>query len=434
MADVTTLRGIHYRDDLALDDVVAPPYDVLSATQAAELRARSPYNAAHVDLPVPPGAPADEKAYLRAAATFSTWREEGVLTRAAEPGIVVVDQAYSGPDGRERTRRGFVARLRLAGLDERVVLPHERTHAGPKVDRLRLYRATHADLSTIFLLFPDDDGSAGRILDAAAAGVPASAWREAHDGDGNTHRCASIAGAPAERVVRALAGRPVYIADGHHRYETALAYRDERRAAGDHSADTLMVYLCSLNDPGLMVFPTHRLVHSVPGLPLERLRELVSPYFDVAGEPVRGVTAAREALEALPEQADPARVFGLYLPREQACLTVRAREPQASDKLTAGGFSPAAAGLPVTLLHELLLAEALGLGHDDAERHVDYAKSVPEALDALGTGKHELGAFLNSTRVDQVRAIADEGEVMPQKSTYFYPKLLTGLVYDALGD
>ena len=161
MADISAFRGIRYRDDIALDDVVAPPYDVLSAAQAAELRARSPYNAVHVDLPVPPGAAADEEAYLRAAATFGAWRDEGVLVRDELPGIVVVDQTYTGPDGLERTRRGFVARLRLADLDERVVLPHERTHAGPKVDRLRLYRATHADVSQIFLLFPDDDGAAG---------------------------------------------------------------------------------------------------------------------------------------------------------------------------------------------------------------------------------------------------------------------------------
>jgi uncharacterized protein (DUF1015 family) len=383
---------------------------------------------------VPPGAEATDEAYAQAAATFRGWREEGALVRDELPGIVVVDQAYTGPDGRERTRRGFVARLRLADLDERIVRPHERTHAGPKVDRLRLYRATHADISQIFLLFPDDDGSVGRDLQAAAAGLPAAAWREAHDGDGNTHRCAALAGPAAERVAERLHERPVYIADGHHRYETALAYRDERRALGDFSADTLMVYLCSLTDPGLTVFPTHRLVHGIPELTLARLTELVRPCFDLVGEPVTGAEACRTALEALPEQADPARVFGLYLPREETCITVKTREPAASERLAAGGVSPAAAGLSVTMLHELLLSEALGPGHEDAERHVDYAKNVPDALEALRSGRYELGAFLNATLVDQVRAIADQGEVMPQKSTYFYPKLLTGLVYDALGD
>jgi uncharacterized protein (DUF1015 family) len=434
MADISPFRGIRYREDIALDDVVAPPYDVLSAAQAAELRARSPYNAVHVDLPVPPGDEASEEAYARAARTFCGWREEGALVRDELPGIVVVDQTYTGPDGRERTRRGFIARLRLAGLDERVVLPHERTHAGPKVDRLRLYRATHADVSQIFLLFPDDDEAVGAELEAAVAEIPAAAWRAAGDGDGNRHAAAVLAGPAAERVAEALRDRPVYIADGHHRYETALAYRDERRAMGDSSADTLMVYLCRLGDPGLTVFPTHRLVRDIEPLRLEALVEHVRPFFEVVGEPVTGADACRAALEALPEQADPARVFGLYLPREETCLTVKTREPAASERLVAGGFSPAAAGLSVTLLHELLLSEALGLGHDDAERHVDYAKNVPDALAALHSGRYELGAFLNATLVDQVRALADQGEVMPQKSTYFYPKLLTGLVYDVLGD
>lgn len=434
MAHISPFRGLRYREDIALDDAVAPPYDVLSAAQAAELRARSPFNATHVDLPVAPGERADDDAYARAARTFRAWREQGVLVRDEQPGVVVVDQTYTGPDGRERTRRGFIARLRLAALEERVVLPHERTHAGPKVDRLRLYRATRADTSQIFLLFPDDDGSAGRILDAAAAEVSATGWRTARDGDGNTHRAATVTGPAAERVAKALRDLPLYIADGHHRYETALAFRDERRAMADFSADTLMVYLCSLDDPGLTVFPTHRLVHGIPPLSLARLTAAVAPYFDVVGAPAAGAEACRAALGALPGQADPGRVFGLYLPREQTCLTVRTREPAASGRLAADGFSPAAAGLSVTMLHELLFREAIGLEHDDAERHVDYAKSVPDALAALGTGRYELGAFLNATLVDQVRAIADQGEVMPQKSTYFYPKLLTGLVYDALGD
>ena len=434
MADISLFRGFRYREDIALDDVVAPPYDVLSAEQAAELRARSPYNAVHVDLPAPPGGAGDDEAYARAARTFRGWRRDGALVRDELPGIVVVDQTYTGPDGHERTRRGFIARLRLAALDERIVLPHERTHAGPKVDRLRLYRATHADISQIFLLFPDDDGGAGAELEAAAAGIPAAAWRAARDGDGNRHLAAAVTGEAAERVAEVLRGRPLYIADGHHRYETALAYRDERRAMGDFSADTLMVYLCSLNDPGLTIFPTHRLVRDIEPLTLAALEEHLDPFFEVVGEPVTGAQAGRAALERLHEQADPGRVFGLYLPREETCLTVKTREPAASQRLAAGGFSAAAAGLSVTMLHELLLREALGLEHDDAERHVDYAKSVPDALARLRTGRYELGAFLNATLVDQVRAIADQGDVMPQKSTYFYPKLLTGLVYDAFGD
>ena len=434
MADVTPFKAMRYRADIALDDVVAPPYDVLSAAQAAELRARSPYNVVHVDLPVPPGEKADDAAYARAARTLRRWRADGVLVRDEQPGIVVVDQTFNGPDGRERTRRGFIARLRLTSLDDRVVLPHERTHAGPKVDRLRLYRATHTDLSQVFMLFPDDDGSAGALLDAAAAGVSEADRRTAHDGDGGRAVTAVVTGTAARRVAEALRGRPLYIADGHHRYETALAYRDERRAMGDQSADTLMVHLCSLSGPGLTVLPAHRLVRGIASLSPEALLERIRPYFDLVGEPVVGIDACRTALEALPARPDPVRTFGLYLPHRETCLFVRAREPQASERLAAGGLSPVSAGLSVSLLHELLLGDALGVGHDDTETHVDYAHSVSGALAALGAGRYGLGAFLNATPADRVRAVADRGDVMPQKSTYFYPKLLTGLAFDALGD
>ena len=433
MAEVSPFRGLRYDGSIALDNVVAPPYDVIPPAQAAELRRRNAHNAVHLDLPVAAGEMAQDAAYARAAAAFERWQADGVLVREETPSLYLVDHTYRGPDGRERTRRGFVGRLLLADFAERVVLPHERTHAGPKVDRLRLYRAAHADLSQIFLLVPDDDGSVEEALTAAGAASPGPA-RETHDGDGNLHRIAPVAGSAAERIVALLHERRLYIADGHHRYETALAYRDERRAAGDHSADTLMVYLCGMSDPGLTVFPTHRLVRNVVVPPLAELRERLQPLFEVMGTPVRGLEACRGVLDGLGEQADPGRVFGLYLPHEDVCLIVKSRAPEARRRLVAGGFSPEAAGLSVTVLHELVLHEALGMDAGQAERHIDYATSVPDALAALAGGRYALGAFLNATLVSQVRALADRGETMPQKSTYFYPKLLTGLVFDALGD
>jgi len=434
MAEVTPFRGIRYHESIALDEVVAPPYDVIPAAQAAALRGRSSHNAVHLDLPVAPGEAARDGAYAQAASAFRRWQNDSVLVREAAPCLYLVDQTYRGPDGRERTRRGFIARLRLADFEERIVLPHERTHAGAKIDRLRLYRAAHADLSQIFLLVPDDDGHVEDALGAAADAAPVAAAREARDGDGNLHRIVPLAGPSAERVAALLRERPLYIADGHHRYETALAYRDERRAAGDHSADTLMVYLCSMRDPGLTVFPTHRLVRDVVVPPLAELLERLRPLFEVEGAAVEGPAACRAVLDDLGAQADPGRVFGLYLPREDACVVVKARDPEAQQRLVASGFSPDAAGLSVTMLHELVFSEALGMDPGEAERHIDYAKSVPDALAALADSRYGLGAFLNATLVGQVRALADRGETMPQKSTYFYPKLLTGLVFDALGD
>jgi uncharacterized protein (DUF1015 family) len=434
MAEITPMRGLRYAASIALDEVAAPPYDVIPAAQAAQLRARSRHNAVHVDLPVAPGEAADDAAYAAAATAFEKWQADGVLVRDATPSLYLVDQTYRGPDGHERMRRGFIARLRLADFAERVVRPHERTHASAKIDRLRLYRATRADLSQIFLLVPDDDGAVEDALTVAARATAVSAAREAHDGDGNLHRIVPLAGPGVERIVALLRERPLYIADGHHRYETALAYRDERRAAGDRSADTLMVYLCSMSDPGLTVFPTHRLVRDVAVPPLAELRERLRPYFSVVGAPAHGVDACRDVLGKLGEQDDSGRVFGLYLPREEVCLVVRSREPETRRRLVARGFSPDAAGLSVTMLHELVLREVLGMDPARAEEHVDYATSVPDALSTLAGDGYTLGAFLNATLVGQVRAIADRGETMPQKSTYFYPKLLTGLVFDALGE
>ncbi len=432
MADVTPFRGIRYDRAVILDDVVAPPYDVISPAQNAELRARSPYNVVRLDMPVVPGETPDEAAYHRSAALFRQWQADGVLRRDETPSMYLVDQAYVGPDGRERMRRGFIARLRLADFADGVVRPHERTHAGPKVDRLRLYRAAHADLSQIFLLVPDDDDAVSEAL--AAGATAASGAREAHDGDGNLHRITPLGAEVAERISAALHERPVYIADGHHRYETALAYRDERRAAGDHSADMLMVYLCSLSDPGLTVFPTHRLLKGLAVPPLGELLERLRPYFDLAGEPVHGHAAARTLLERLPEQADPGRVFGLYLAGEDVCIAIRAREPAATQHLLAAGLSTEIAALSVTVLHDLVLRDVLGMDPGAEEEQVEYVKNVADALAALAGGGFDAAAFLNATEVGQMRAVADRGEVMPQKSTYFYPKLLTGLVLDALGD
>jgi hypothetical protein len=182
-----------------------------------------------------------------------------------------------------------------------------------------------------------------------------------------------------------------------------------------------------------MVFPTHRLVKGFVPPPTDEVLELLRPHFELVGEPSRGLEAAAAAFEALPDQDEPGQVFGLYLVREQQGLLIRTRHDTATDSLLAAGHSPETAALSVNVLHDLVFVDALGMDPADEERQVEYVKSVPDAVAALGGGGYDLGAFLNATGVDQVRAVADAGETMPQKSTYFYPKLLTGLVFDALG-
>ena len=442
MAEIAPFRGSRYDGAcVALDEVVSPPYDVLGDDEVCALRARSPYNAIHVDLPATPedaavpGAEVDP--YARAAATFRSWHDDGVLVRDGTPSLYLVEQSYRGPDGFERLRRGVVARLRVTPFSEGVVLPHEKTHAGPKADRLALTRATRATLSQVFLLYPDDDGAVTAALAAAADaafGGPAAAPQTAHDREGNTHRLAPVSGAPAARVCALLRDQRLFIADGHHRYEAAVHYRDERRAAGDASADWLMVYLCSMNDPGLTVFPTHRLLKGVEVPPMDVVLERMREHFTVFPEQGADAASCQTIAAHLHTFADRGKVFGLYFPREVACCTVELRDPASVAHLLGEGFSPASAQLAVTVLHYLILRDVLGVDPAATEGHIDYVTSPEEAFRRLASGAYTFGAFINATQVSEARAVAEQGETMPQKSTYFYPKLLTGLVFDVPGD
>ncbi len=435
MADVRPFRGVRYGAHADLDSLVSPPYDVLGVAQAEELRERSPFNAVHLDLPVGPGEAPTAAAYAGAAEKLAAWRREGVLVREAEPVVYLVDQTYRGPDGVDRTRRGFIARLVLADFSERVVLPHEKTHAGPKTDRLELYRATHADLSQIFLLYPDAEGRVADVLSAAASRLTPGEVRVVRDADGNSHRIAPVGGEQAPRIAALLREETLYIADGHHRYETALAFRDERRALGDHAADTMMVYLCGMNDPGLTVFPTHRLIKGVELPPMAEVLERLSPTFETLPGAATGLDGCERFIrEGLRGGPDPGGAFGLYFPREETCAVARLRDVSALDRLAAEGFSRASAGLTVTVLHYLILRDALGIDPGHTEGRIDYDSDAGDAFARLGAGGYVLGAFINATRASDVKTIADQSETMPQKSTYFYPKLLTGLVFDVLGD
>ena len=416
MADIRPLRGLRYDTDrVSLADAVCPPYDVIAPAAAAALRARSPYNAVHVELPESPSADPGRR-YAAAAELLAAWRGAGVLRPDDEPALYVVEQSFTGPDGGERTRRGFICRLRLEEFSARVVLPHEKTHSAPKLDRLELLRATHANLSQIFMLYADPANEVGRAL----------------DGDGNPCRLGPVTGPVVDLVVALLAGRQLLIADGHHRYETALAYRAERRAAGDMSADWVMVCLSSMDDPGLAVFATHRLLKGVAVPSADEGVARLRPAFTIAEQGAGSPRDCAPAMERVSRSTGPGKLLGLYFAAERRCVTLELRDASVVDGLIRRGVSPARAGLSVTLLAELVFRDALGLDPERLEGHLDFAKSVDDAVADLDSGDYGLAAFLGATPMDEVRAVAERGETMPQKSTYFYPKLLTGLVFNAL--
>ncbi|MGD0198016.1 MAG: DUF1015 domain-containing protein [Solirubrobacteraceae bacterium] len=416
MADIEPLRALHY--DLAkarrLDDLVAPPYDVLDSEQRSELAGRSPYNVVHVDLPL------GEDPYAQAAARFADWQREGVVVQDADVALWAHEQRYRGPDGHSRTRRGFFARVRVEEYGAGRIRPHERTHPGPKEDRLRLTRATRANLSPIFSLYSDPAGAAWGALAPATRGKP---WGEVTDADGTVHRVWRI-GEPLAiaRAQEALRGVELLIADGHHRYETARVYAEEIGGEGPHRY--VLMCLVALEDPGLTVFPTHRLVR---GLDEQRWAAL-----DAAIK--RDFTArAVPAGEIAPASGDG--------PLELGYIDVRGREPmrltlrdQSVADVALPAASPAYRRLDTGVLEALLLKGALGLRDDDIS-HLNgfgYARDAKHAVELIEAGEYDAAFVMRPTPVQQVRDVAASGENMPPKSTYFFPKLLTGLLFNPL--
>ncbi|HEX3563373.1 MAG TPA: DUF1015 domain-containing protein, partial [Solirubrobacterales bacterium] len=382
--------------------------------QRAELAGRSPYNVVELDLPRDPegGDP-----YEHAAELLGHWTEDGALTRDSEPEIWALEQDYDAPDGTRLTRRGFLARVKLAQYGEGI-RPHERTQPGPKEDRLRLTRATRHNLSPIFALHP---GDAWQHLEAAAAGDP---WGEVTDGDGTTHRIWRVGDPEVHKAIASeLEPGELLIADGHHRYETSLAYQREVGAGGP--ADYVLMALVSLEDPGLTVFPTHRLISGLIDAPQrESLTAGLEDLFDLE--------------EVTTDQLDPGGsegvgVFGYIDPQFKRGFRLRLRETAALDQALTDR-SAAYRSLDAVILEELVLKGILEMSTDDiaAKRGIGYTPNIGEALGKLDTGEYQAAFLLRPTPIEQVRAVAAEGETMPPKSTYFFPKLLTGIVFNPL--
>ena len=414
MADLQPLRTLRYEPSAvgSLEDVIAPPYDVIDAELRALLAARSPYNVVEIDLP---------PSYAQAAATMADWRQRGVLVREDEPAVWVLRQDYQAPDGARRSRTGVLARLRVDEYGPGRIRPHERTHPGPKEDRLKLTRATRTNLSPIFSLFPDPDGAAGRAMEQAAATEPFASADDL-DGTSNTLWRSADEDLVAE-LQMALADAELLIADGHHRYETARVYADEVGGEGEHRY--VLMLLCSLSDPGLLVFPTHRLLTGLKDDTAKQLaiREVLTRDFDI------------EELGDVRELEPPpgAVAFGYMDSFHKQPYRVTLKDQSIADRALEGMPEPYRR-LDTAVLEALVLRGALGMSEDDIShlRGLDYSKDLDDAIDAVRTGRADAGFFMRATPVDAVREVAETGESMPPKSTYFYPKVPTGLVFNPL--
>ena len=428
MADVQPLNALHY--DLSkvggLQPVAAPPYDVIDAAQRAELLGRSPYNVVEVDLPQN-GA----DIYGHAAEILTRWNAEGIVVRDTPPALWALAQDYTGPDGRPRTRHGVFARVKVTDYGPGRIRPHERTHPGPKEDRLRLTRATRANLSPIFGLYDDPEGTAHEALAAVASGRPEMA---ATDEDGTEHRFWAVTDPDAIAAAQiALADREILIADGHHRYETALAYRDEQRQRegdpeGDRPYDFILMALANLRDEGLTIFPTHRVVMSK-----RDVEKGFMSAFDYREMPAGTPAAAVEA--ELNEIPSDIVAFALWRGMDVPPLLCELRDTTRV-MMAMPGVPKAVRSVDAAVLEALVLSPLLGLDGDQF-LHTDqvrYVRGLDAATSLVDTGEAGSLFLLRAPTVEQVQAVAASGRVMPQKATYFFPKLFSGFLLNPLAD
>ena len=437
MADVQAFRAFRY--DLArvgnLSDVIAPPYDVIDSALQDQLYNRSPHNVIRLILGRESAADTErDNRYTRASQTLRDWVQSDVLSQDSARSLYVYHQDFE-VEGRRHKRKGFMARVRLEPFGSGRIYPHEETLSGPKADRLKLFHATQMNLSQFFGLYPDPDGAAQARLDAAVGRQPPI---QATDHFGVISKLWPVTDQQAVSAVSGmLADKPVFIADGHHRYETALRYLEDKKAAGevkgpDHPANFVLMMLVSMSDPGLLILPTHRLVSGIGAMRADALRLALTPHFDM-----ETVASARDAWELI--EADGSQeLLGFGTVADGVWQIGRFRSPQLMAE-AAAEHSEAWRELAVAVLHRLVLDRLIpsplrgrGAGGEGAGPPCQYVHLLKEVTDAVAAKSCELAVLVPPATMGHVESIASNLEKMPPKSTYFYPKLLSGLVFHSL--
>jgi uncharacterized protein (DUF1015 family) len=439
MPTVAPLHGLRYdpKHVGTLSQVIAPPYDVIDADLQTKLYEQHPANVIRLELNrEEPGDDERSNKYTRAAKYLKAWREQGVVMQEPAAALYVYHQEFE-VEGRKFVRRGVMARVRLERFGTGNIHPHEETMSGPKQDRLLLTRACRANLSQVFGLYPDPAGEVQAVLDAAVEGQPPL---EATDHLGVRSRMWPVsAEGMATKVAGLMGPKPVFIADGHHRYETACNYRDEVAAAwaaehggqplpDDHPANFVLMMLVGMSDPGLVVLPTHRLFVEPAVATLKDLQARLGDAF--VTRPAATGPEAAPAVWAEIEAENEQGTLGLYTAGDRTWTLARITPAgRARMDAVAADHGPAWRSLGVSILHRLLVGELLGAKQIPTP---GYVHLVREVVEGLGTGKYPLAALVMPATVADIRAVSETGERMPAKSTYFYPKLASGLVFNGL--
>ncbi len=449
MAFIAPFKGVSFNVDKvgSLDDVVTPPYDVINEKAVDSYSQKNPYSMIRLDITKNPGGAVGEDArYQDVADLFQKWLDEDVLLRDKQSALYLYTVQYKHPSGQILTRKGLVSLVGLAEFSEGIVKPHEETFDSVIADRLRLLDTSKAQFSQIFSLYSDEENKVLTLLDGAKE--PDSIG-SITDGDGCIHSLYRISDeAVIQQVQELFLDKSLYIADGHHRYTTALAYRKlQRERKADFSdkdpANHIMMYLCPMEDPGLSVLPTHRLLQWPGMINMEDLRLRLDPWFELEEmkEGTREVLVAEVLSRMDEEESSNASVttFGVYHPGEDRCYLLTMK-PAAREMIK--GKPEQLQELDVVILSDVIIHKAMELDHErlEAENLIHYYSDPDEAMDVAvkdWNRQNEMTPLLfvmNPTRVQQVKQVADKNLIMPHKSTYFYPKIMTGLLFNQLVD
>lgn len=440
MAEIAPFRGLRYNQEMIPDlaQVVIPPYDVISPEEQKIFHEKNPYNMIRLELGLPtPEDTRENDPHVRAAAFLKQWVRQGVLVRNPHPALYYYELDYPNGPGIQKTRKGFICLLRLEDFSAGGVRPHERTFQAIKDERLGLMLACDSNLSPVFALYPDHEGNVRDILEAGRGSGPAISFR---NGAGMEHRVWPVTNRQTIDGVRALMkDKAIFIADGHHRYETGLNYRNlmRNRFGGRNphaSYEYIMVYLSDMDQGGLTILPTHRLLKNLGARDSGRFLEKAASFFEIhrfdpAGE---GERAWKDAIEAGGQRKETAIGFSCKGAREACVLT--AKRDRVHAWLEEKGLPAPLRTLDVVVLDQIVLRNLMELSDEFLanERNISFMHDFSAGCEAVKSGKYDAGFFINPTRIEQVREVASAGLIMPHKSTYFYPKVISGLVINPL--
>ena len=424
MAEVKPFRGVRYTEAAGkMDDLLCPPYDIINEQQRLGYLAKNPNNIVKIELPVPEEGVEDR--YAAAAAALDAWMKDGVLARDPKPSLYVYEEEYT-VEGVTKSVRGIISLVKIEEFEKGVIMPHEFTLSKPKADRLNLIQATHTNVSTIYSLYADGERCTESKLDKVTARTPDI---EADEG-GCTHRLWVV---DDEAEVAAICGdfneRNLYIADGHHRYETSLKYRNMCREAGapeGSPCDYVMMMLVSMDEDQFTLFPTHRLIKNAENFDVERFLKGIEENFFV--EKHQGTGGIRAALSEYIGTGE--KVTAWYVGNDTWYLLRFRRDSDAMEKAMPDS-SKALKTLDISILHQLIIDRVMHCNNEDC---VNYTRVFDEAIDWVNEGQYQCCFILNPARIQDIKDIVDADEKMPQKSTYFYPKPTTGLVMNVYED